>query len=119
VSDAGSFSEVPEDVALRVAPDDGEVTQLRDLFVRLHAEPDLGGRLRERAVAWMAQEHTMRNAARLYAAAITLTISRRRALDGDWIDAASRALNDAGEAQPDSERLRAWAEARRRATEAR
>jgi len=110
---------VPDDVALRVAPDDREAGRLCELFVRLHADPDLGRQLRERAVAWMAREHTMKNAARLYAAAIALTIARRRAVDGEWIDAASAALNDATDVKPDDERFRGWAEARRCATEAR
>ena len=125
VSDAGSFSEVPEEVALRVAPDDQEVTNLYELLVRLNDEPELGRQLRERAVAWIRREHTMQKAARLYAAAMTLTISRRQALDGEWADAASRALNDAATGQPpgvpaeDRDLFRVWAEARRRAIEAR
>jgi hypothetical protein len=119
VSDAGIFSEVPEEAALRVPPDEREVARLCELFVRLDADPELGRQLRQRAIAWVRSEHTMKSAARLYAAAITLTIARRRELDAEWLDAASRALNDAASVEPDSERLRGWAEARRRATEAR
>ena len=117
VSDAGSFSEVPEEAALRVAPDEREVARLCELFVRLDADPELGRQLRERAVAWARSEHTMTNAARLYAAAMTLTIARRRALDSEWLDAASAALTAAEQIEPDSDRIRGWAEARRRATE--
>ena len=120
VSDTGSFSEVPEHVALRVAPDEREVVHLCELLVRLSADPELGRQLRERAVAWMGREHTMKNAARLYAAAITLTIARRRALDSEWIDAASVALSHVTPAvEENADLFRGWAEARRGATEAR
>jgi glycosyltransferase involved in cell wall biosynthesis len=124
VSDAGSFSEVPEDVAPRVTPDDREVANLCALFVRVNADPGLGRQLRERAVAWIRGVHTMENAGRLYSAAMMLTIARRRAIDGEWIDATSAALNEATAAlteataahEPDSELFGRWAEMRRRAT---
>jgi hypothetical protein len=119
VSDAGSFSEVPEDVAPRVAPDDQEVAHLCELFVRLNADAGLGRQLRERAVAWMHGVHTMENAGRLYAAAMMLTIARRRATEGEWADGASGALNEAtvGD-EPDRELFGRWAEIRRRSSEA-
>ena len=119
VSDVGSFSEVPDDVALRVAPDDSEVTRLSELFVRLHGEPDLSRQLRHRASAWIRSDHTLEHAARLYAAAIALTVERRRGGESEWIDAASYALNEGGAGDPDSEMFRRWGDARRRATAAR
>jgi glycosyltransferase involved in cell wall biosynthesis len=114
VSDAGSFSEVPPDVALRVPPED-EAQPLRDLFVRLHGDPQTRNRLRERAAAFVDDIHTMDHAARLYAAVMTMTIARRQSKDSGWIDAAVRALNDAGGGEPEAALFARWAEARRRA----
>jgi len=119
VSDAGSFSELPEDVAPRVAPDDHEVARLSEWFVRLEADPGIGRQLRERAVAWVRSDHTMESAAHRYAAAMVLTIARRQASEGEWIDAASDAINAAGAGEPDAALFGRWAETRRRATEVR
>jgi glycosyltransferase involved in cell wall biosynthesis len=119
VSDVGSFSEVPDDVALRVAPDDREVARLTELFARLHDQPHLARQLRHRAGAWIRSVHTLEHAARLYVAAIALTVARRQAADSEWIDSVSYAVHDRGAAVPESELFDRWSEARRRATAAR
>jgi glycosyltransferase involved in cell wall biosynthesis len=119
VSDVGSFSEVPDDVALRVAPDDHEVARLSELFGRLHDEPQLSRQLRHRAAAWIRSVHTLEHAARLYMAAIALTVARRQAADSDWIDDVSHALNESGAGDPDSQLFEGWSAARLRATAAR
>ncbi len=119
VSDIGSFSEVPEDVALRVAPDDREVGRLSELFAQLHDQPHRSTPLRHRAAAWIRSDHTLEHAARLYVAAIEMTVARRQAADGEWIDSVSYAINDSGAGDPESELFDRWSDLRRRATAAR
>ena len=119
VSDVGSFSEVPDEVALRVMPDEHEVAHLSELFVRLHGEPELSRQLRNRAAEWIRSAHTLEHAARLYEAAIALTVERRHAAESDWIDAAGYAINQTGASDRGDELFRRWADARRGATGAR
>jgi hypothetical protein len=110
---------VPDDVALQVAPDDDEVARLSELFARLHDQPHASTQLRHRAAAWIRSNHTLEQAARLYGAAIALTVARRQAADSEWIDSVSYALNDSGVRDPDGELFDRWSDARRRATAAR
>jgi hypothetical protein len=95
------------------------VERLSELFVRLHDDPELSGQLRSRAGTWIRTGHTLEHAAQLYTAAMALTVARRRATDGAWIDGVSYAVNESGAGDPDSELFRRWADVRRRATAAR
>ena len=113
VSDAGSFAEVPEDAALRVRTPDHEVEDLTSALVRLHDEPDLGPALRAGAVRFITRSHDLDAAASRYAAAIRLTVARRRRADGDWRDAACASLEGAARhAAIDDAALNRWADVR-------
>ena len=112
VSDAGSFAELPADVALRVPPDEGEVEALVLALERLRAETGLAAALRRRAVAWVEERHSLDAAAEAFAAAILLTIARRQARDGEWADSVSAALDSARAGATVESLLDSWAELR-------
>src|SRR5213076_3559289 len=65
VSDVGWFSELPDDVALKVAPDEHEVETLTAALARL-PEPAMG----EAARTYVAREHDLDRAAAQYAGAL-------------------------------------------------
>jgi glycosyltransferase involved in cell wall biosynthesis len=69
VSDVGWFSELPEDVALKVAPDVREVDRLADAMETL-ADPAVRDAMGARAGALAASDHAVEHAAELYAAAV-------------------------------------------------
>ena len=112
VSDAGSFAEIPADVALRVPPGEGEVEALADALEKLCADTGLAAGLRRRAVAWVEARHSLDAAAEAFAAAILLTIARRQARDGEWADSVSAALDSAGAAADVDSLVGSWAELR-------
>jgi glycosyltransferase involved in cell wall biosynthesis len=113
VSDAGSFGEVTDAAALRVRTPEHEVEDLTGALVRLHDDADLTSRLRSGAVRFIEQAHGLDAAAQKYAAAIRLTVARRRRDDGEWRDAARAALQTAAQYETiDDERLRRWADVR-------
>src|SRR5262245_58289301 len=97
ISDAGSFSEVPADVALSVPAPHGEVEALTAALVRLHEDPVLRESLRVRARRFAGTAHDLDVAAQAYGAAIGLTIARRSRRDGEWIDGVAVALAAAGQ----------------------
>ena len=92
VSDAGSFAELPDDVCLRVAANPDSIEELTAALVRLHDEPGLRERLKERSSQFASDVHDLDAAARAYAAAIRLTIARNLATDASWTAAAGGAL---------------------------
>jgi len=96
ISDAGSFSEVPADVALSVPAPHGEVEALTAALVRLHDDRGLRESLRERARRFAGTVHDLDAAAHAYGAAIGLTIARRSRRDGEWIDGVAGALAATG-----------------------
>jgi glycosyltransferase involved in cell wall biosynthesis len=114
ISDAGSFTEVPDDVALRVPAAHGQVEALRAALVRLHDDIGLRWTLRERARRFVRTAHDLDRSAQAYAAAIGITIARRVRRDGDWVDGVAEALATAGQTAALEEGLRArWTSIRR------
>jgi glycosyltransferase involved in cell wall biosynthesis len=69
VSDVGWFSELPDDVAMKVAPDAREVDGLADALETL-ADPDVRGRMRAAARALAAGVHDVDRVADAYAAVL-------------------------------------------------
>ena len=69
VSDVGSFSELPDDVALKVAPDEHEVRNLVAAFETL-STPAVRDAIGARARALAETEHDLERVADLYAAAL-------------------------------------------------
>jgi glycosyltransferase involved in cell wall biosynthesis len=110
LSDAGSLSEVGRHAALFVPPDEGEVVALHDALVQIHDEPAVGERLRHEALSWIRNHHSMTDAGYGYAAAMSLTIARRRQQDGEWRDTAARALAAAGDAAVSGDAATRWAD---------
>jgi glycosyltransferase involved in cell wall biosynthesis len=113
VSDAGSFSELPADVVMRVTPAPTAIEPLTAALVRLHDDQELRDRLRGRARSFAASSHSLDLAAAAYASAMHLTIARRTARDGDWIDGASAALAAVDEkVRPVDTAIAQWAQLR-------
>jgi hypothetical protein len=106
-------------VALRVPADEREVEALAGTLTRLSADAGHAAALRRRAVAWVEQWHSLDAAAEQYAAAMLLTIARRRARDGEWGDGVSAALNGADTAVDRESLIDSWAALRAAATAAR
>lgn len=69
VSDVGWFAELPDDVALKVAPGDDEAGELARALERL-AEPGVAARMGEAARAYVAAEHELGRVAERYASAL-------------------------------------------------
>jgi glycosyltransferase involved in cell wall biosynthesis len=78
VSDVGWFAELPDDVALKVAPDDGEVERLA-LALETLSDPAERERRRGRARE-LAAEHDVERVAELYASALQEAAGGIRAL---------------------------------------
>ena len=113
ISDAGSFAEVPGDVALSVPAPHGEVEALASALVRLHDDRGLRESLRVRARHFAGTAHDLGAAAQAYGAAIGLTIARRSGRDGEWIDGVAAALAAAGQtASIGDDQLARWTNTR-------
>jgi len=69
VSDVGWFSELPDDVALKVSPDEHEVERLADAMTAL-ADPDRRSRMGAASRALAEGEHNVDRVAGLYASAL-------------------------------------------------
>jgi len=69
VSDVGWFSELPGDVALKVAPDVREVDRLADAMETL-ADPAVRDAMGARSADLAASEHALEHVVELYAAAL-------------------------------------------------
>ena len=70
VSDVGWFSELPDDVALKVAPDDEEVATLTAALELLAARADVRDAMGASAAALAQREHDVERVADLYVAAL-------------------------------------------------
>jgi glycosyltransferase involved in cell wall biosynthesis len=70
VSDVGWFSELPDDVALGVPPDDDEVATLTAALELLAARPDVRETMGRNAEALARREHDVERVANLYVAAL-------------------------------------------------
>ena len=78
VSDVGWFSELPDDVAIKVAPGDGEVERLA-LALESLADPAVRERMGAKARE-LAAEHDVEHVAGLYASALQEAAGGVRAL---------------------------------------
>jgi glycosyltransferase involved in cell wall biosynthesis len=73
VSDIGWFSELPDEVALRVPVGDGEITALADSMAALAADPARRAARTAAAIDQVAREHAVDHVAELYRRAIVDT----------------------------------------------
>ena len=74
VSDVGWFSELPDDVALKVPADDDEVATLTAALGLLAARPDLRDAMGTGAAALGQREHDVERVADLYVAALETAV---------------------------------------------
>jgi glycosyltransferase involved in cell wall biosynthesis len=70
VSDVGWFSELPDDVAVKVPADERETELLDSALERLAGDADLRKRMGEAAADWARTEHDLDRTAELYVAAL-------------------------------------------------
>src|ERR1700730_18335785 len=70
VSDVGWFSELPDDVALKVSPDEREPEALAAAFETLAADPARRTAMGKAALALAESEHRLDRVADAYAAAL-------------------------------------------------
>ena len=70
VSDAGWFAELPDDVAVKVTPDEGEVERLAAALEALLTRDDVRRELGGAGRAYAEREHGLERVAGLYAAAL-------------------------------------------------
>jgi glycosyltransferase involved in cell wall biosynthesis len=92
VSDVGWFSELPDDVAVKVPVDEHEQQLLASVLQKLAEDGDLRGELGARAQAYVAREHDLGLAAERYLAALEEAAGREAVLDavvGDLAGAAA------------------------------
>jgi glycosyltransferase involved in cell wall biosynthesis len=92
VSDVGWFSELPNEVALKVPVDEGESEALVQALERLAGDPAYRERMSNAAVDWVRREHDLDRAADLYVAALEESLGLRdveRAVLGDVASAAA------------------------------
>jgi glycosyltransferase involved in cell wall biosynthesis len=74
VSDVGWFAELPDDVALKVAPDGNEVATLTAGLELLATRPDVRDAMSANATALGRREHDVDRVAELYVAALERTL---------------------------------------------
>jgi glycosyltransferase involved in cell wall biosynthesis len=72
VSDVGWFAELPDEVALRIAPDKREVDQLEAALAELASDPRRREAMAEAAREYVRREHDLTHVAEAYAEAIEL-----------------------------------------------
>jgi glycosyltransferase involved in cell wall biosynthesis len=70
VSDVDAFRELPDDVVLKVAPDEREVETLTGALLALAEDPERRESFSESARAYAAREHELGHVADLYVAAL-------------------------------------------------
>ena len=95
VSDVGWFSELPDDVALKVAPDDDEVATLTAALELLAARADVREAMGASASALAHREHDVELVADLYVAALE-TAAGGPAVDDAVLQDVSAAAADVG-----------------------
>ena len=76
VSDADAFSELPDEVALRVAPDEREVATLAAALLALVETPGLSAGMSAAARVFVAREHDLERVADLYVEALAAAVAR-------------------------------------------
>ena len=92
VSDVGWFSELPDEVAVKVPVDDRETEALVHALERLAGDTAYRERMRKAASDWARREHDLDRAADLYVAALEESLGLRdveRAVMGDVASAAA------------------------------
>ena len=82
VSDVGWFSELPDDVALKIAPDGDEVATLAAALELLATRPDVRDAIGARAAELARREHAVERVAELYVAALERTLGGASVDDG-------------------------------------
>jgi glycosyltransferase involved in cell wall biosynthesis len=70
VSDVDAFSEFPDDVAVKIGPDEGEVDALAAALLALTEDPARSRAMSDAARAFATQEHDLARVAELYTAAL-------------------------------------------------
>jgi glycosyltransferase involved in cell wall biosynthesis len=95
VSDVGWFSELPDAVALKVAPDDDEVATLTAALELLALRPDVRTTMGENAAELARREHDVERVADLYVAALE-TAAGGPAVDDAVLRDVSSAAADVG-----------------------
>jgi glycosyltransferase involved in cell wall biosynthesis len=95
VSDVGWFSELPDDVALKVPADDDEVATLTAALELLAARPDVRDAMGTSAVALARREHDVERVADLYVAALETAVGGA-AVDDAVLRDVSAAAADVG-----------------------
>ena len=95
VSDVGWFSELPDDVALKVPPDDDEVATLTAALELLASRPDVRAAMGASAAELARREHDVARVAELYVAAIEAAVGGP-AVDDAVLHEVSEAAADVG-----------------------
>jgi glycosyltransferase involved in cell wall biosynthesis len=95
VSDVGWFAELPDDVALKVPPDDDEVATLTAALELLAARPDVRDEMGANAAELARREHGVERVADLYVAALE-TAAGGAAVDDAVLNDVSAAAADVG-----------------------
>jgi len=95
VSDVGWFSELPDDVALKIAPDGDEVATLAAALEVLATRPDVRDAMGAKAEELARGEHAVERVAERYVAALERTLGGA-AVDDTDIREVSTAAADVG-----------------------
>jgi glycosyltransferase involved in cell wall biosynthesis len=95
VSDVGWFSELPDDVALKVPPDDEEVATLTAALELLASRPDVREAMGASAAELAGREHDVARVAELYVAALEAAVGGT-AVDDAVLHEVSEAAADVG-----------------------
>ncbi len=102
VSDVGWFSELPDDVALKVPPDERELEALTAAFETLAADPARRAAMGNAALALAESEHRLDRVADAYAAALEEAVAEAAAAQVaklQYVEAASAAAKIARESR--------------------
>ena len=95
VSDVGSFSELPDEVAVKIEPGPGEVDALAGAFERLAMEPERLEAMSRAALESARTEHGLDHVVELYVAALE-EAAGGEAVEDSVVDDVARAAHDVG-----------------------
>ena len=95
VSDVGSFSELPDEVAVKIEPGPGEVDALAGAFERLATEPERLEAMSRAALESARTEHGLDHVVELYVAALE-EAAGGEAVEDSVVDDVARAAHDVG-----------------------
>jgi glycosyltransferase involved in cell wall biosynthesis len=95
VSDVGWFSELPDDVALKIPPDEDEAATLTAALELLASREDVRAEMGARAAELARREHDVERVADMYVAALESTAGGA-AVDGALVRDVSRAAAEVG-----------------------